>query len=774
MKSLDLIKKYPDIDPQILSQYKEPQKFIIFNDDQDLHKIKVDLPECPEYHKIDGFGLPAKEQKFQRPILPEKLVKLQKRCETLDEAFATIKSQKNYYKEEIKFIRKQWYRMLNGYWFFNHGVPTYIDGWHYMYVGWWEIDEGPPRYRSRDRLFFIFARFCYTTTMAYYQYRIFFKDKYLYFGTEQIAFTFCKQNEIPYDRVEVGEFFVDKKKRTCYGFIYGKYRREGATYKTECINYCIIIIHENAIGGIQSMSESHARDKVYINALLEPWKRLPFFFKPNYSGSTDPQSGLKFSPPPIRLSTKGSRITSPIGLQSIINYDKGTGAGYDGSKLLFHHHDEVGKLEEPLNLLKISRTVKQCLSLDKGLNIVGLGIKTTTVELMDPKKGGPLFKQYCEMCKYEIRDLNGQTESGFYILFIPTEDGIVEDEYGNSVIEDPTEPTYDRYGNEITEGGRTLIKSTRSLLISQQRYEELASEKRQFPNKFKELFTTAGTETGLPIGLVQFRLEELLFNNPTKVQGNFYWVEGKFGGRVEFEPDPLGKWFLSMRLKQSESNKRFWDSDLESWIPGNKNKFVLGIDPFRHKTTNDARKSKGAGATFYKHDSSVDPELDFKSWVYSNRFVCTYSNRTWDKYTFFEDMLMQAVYFGSGVYPEMNIGDIWDFFEDNHFGEYMIFKFIKKTQTESKTPGDQFGNNSKKDEMFTEYSTHLYRHCHREVHDELLTQIKDIQGVDDIRNKDLFAAGGWALIGAKSAYDYIEEPKEENDLKNYFPQYNRN
>ena len=687
MITLDLIKKYPDVDPQILSQYKEPEKFIIFNDDPDLFKHKVELPEPPEYHKIDGFGLSAKKQKFQRPVLPDKLAKLQQKFDTLDEVFEEIQNNRDYYKQEIKFIKKQWYRILNGYWFFNNGVPTYIDGWHYMYIAWWVIDEGPPRYRSRDRKFFIYARFCFTTTVAVYRFRVLVNGEFKYFGTEDMALTFCKQKEIPYEKIQKGIFFVDKKKRVCFGFVYGKYRREGATYKTECINYCIIIVTKNAIGGIQSMNEDHARDKVYINALIEPWKKLPFFFKPNYSGSTDPQSGLKFSPPAIRLSSKGSLLKSPTGLQSSINYDKGTGAAYDGSKLHFHHHDEVGKLEEPLNLLKISRTVKQCLALDKGINIIGLGIKTTTVELMDPKKGGPLFKQYCGMCKYEVRDLNGQTESGFYILFIPSEDGIVEDEFGNSVIEDPETDVYDRFGNLITEGGRTILNTTRSLLLAQGNFEELAAEKRQFPNRYRELFSVSGKISGLPIGKIEYRLEELTINNPQKVRGNLYWVDG-FGSDVEFEHDPLGKWYLSLRLKQSEKNKRYWDSDLESWVPGNKNKFVLGIDTFKYKDANQSRLSKGAGAVQYKHDSSVDPSPNPKEWKFSNRCILTYSKRTFDKLEFFEDMLKTAIHVGGGVYPELNISDIWDYFDEHGFSEYMIYRFDKKTGKESRTPGE--------------------------------------------------------------------------------------
>lgn len=774
MTTLDLIKKYPDVDPQILSQYKKPEKFIIFNDDTDLHKIKVDLPEPPEYHKIDGFGLPAKKQKFQRQVLPEKLSKLQRKFETLDEANNEIENNREYYKSEIKFIRKQWYRLLNGYWFFNNGVPTYIDGWHYFYITWWKIDIGYPEYRSRDRKFWIFARFCYKDTFALYHYRILHQGKFEYFATKDNAATFCRQWEIPFDRIQEGMFFIDKINRVCFGFIYPKYRREGATFKAGCLNYCITIVHQGTMGGIQSMTDDDAK-KVFRKAIISPWKKLPFFFKPKYEGSTDPKTELSFNPPATRLSSRGSKSVSEVGLESIINFAIADGSGYDGQKLCCHHRDEGGKLEHPIDIVDCHNITKECLSENMGQHITGLGIVTSTVGKMDLKKGGPRFKEFCNMSRYEIRDDNGQTITGYYVCFLPAEDGIVVDEYGNSVIEDPKEPVYDKNGRLITRGGRSILMNKRKLLIAQQNFEELAREKRKFPNKFSECFSSTGKESGLPIGKIEFRLEELAFNNPQKVRGNFYWVNGEFGGRVEFERDPLGKWYLSKRLLQSESNKKFWDDDMQSWVPGNKNKYVLGVDPFRFKVTNDARRSKGAGAVFYKHDASVDPSDNPKDWKYSNRCVCTYSFRTFDKITFFQDMLMMAIYFGAGVYPEINVPDIWDYFDEKGFTEYMIYKYDKRTGKQSKTPGEQFGNNSLKDEMMIEYANYYNNFISNDPHDEVMEQAKGLNGVDDIRNNDLFAAFGWALIGAKRAYDFIDEQDNENDdLADYFPQYKRN
>jgi hypothetical protein len=260
-----------------------------------------------------------------------------------------------------------------------------------------------------------------------------------------------------------------------------------------------------------------------------------------------------------------------------------------------------------------------------------------------------------------------------------------------------------------------------------------------------------------------------MFHNPTKVQGDFRW-EKDFGGPVEFTPNPLGKCFLSIRLKPGEKNKRYWDSKMMSWVPGNKNKFILGIDPFKHNTTKDSRRSEGGGAIYYKHDSSIDPNPDEVK--HSARFVCTYSNRTYDKEEFFVDMLMMAIHFGAGIFPEINIPEIWEWFDLKGYGAYLIYRWDYATGKQSITPGASFANNQYKDEMFVEYSTQAVRHINIEVHDELWDQAKRISGPKETHKWDLFTAGGWALIGAKQFAEEIHKfDDKKEDLSNYFHTY---
>jgi hypothetical protein len=67
----------------------------------------------------------------------------------------------DFYDERLEeFKRQEWDRRLNGFWYYNNGVPTYITGSHYMYMQWWSIDIGYPRFRQPDLEYFYFLQYC--------------------------------------------------------------------------------------------------------------------------------------------------------------------------------------------------------------------------------------------------------------------------------------------------------------------------------------------------------------------------------------------------------------------------------------------------------------------------------------------------------------------------------------------------------------------------------------------------------------------------------------
>jgi hypothetical protein len=746
--SIAILKKYhKTVDPQILAQYKSAPKSILVNtEDKDIDPIEVFLPDPPEYHLIEGFGLPAREQKWQVPKMPKRLKDLQSKYETLDEIWIELEDHKDIYEHEIKFIKKMWYYRLNGYWFFNNGVPTYIDGWHFFYIGFWNIDVGLPKYRDRDRRFFLFARKIYNETQS---------PKC---DTKGFA---IKDSFGKYEWIEFG-------RRLFYGFNYPKHRREGATYKAECINYEIISRTAGAFGGIQSMNDVQSR-KCFLRHLVGPWKKLPFFFKPNYEGSTSPKTELSFSPQAKRLSSRGALTTSELGLESGINYEMADPSAYDGDKLYFHHDDEVGKLKKGLSCWDRHTVVKECLVM--GSEIIGYTIKTSTVGEME-RGGGRMFKHQCFMSDYYQRNPNGQTRSGLAVLFIPAYDGLQGfiDEYGMSIIDTPTKQQAEYIGRNV--GAREYLLNRRKGFIDAGDQEGLSEEIRLYPMRFAECFRTAAKSSGFNMNKLENYIDDLSFKRGLTITGSFSWKDNKRDTEVILTEKINGKFILSHQLNISEANRKWWSEEEETWMPGNMNWGVAGGDPFKFNKTEGNRKSNGGGAVV-KKGRIKDGDFSMK-----RSFACTYSNRTFDKNEYGEDMLMMCVYYGVQMFPEISVPFLWDYFEERGYSGYLLYKVDPKTFEFSKTPGGSTSEKIKQD-IFTEFMTWIENEADIEKHIELLEECRDIEGPEDMTNYDLFTAGGYALLGTHGIYDKIAELEEqEYTLDSYvkkrkYPKYSK-
>lgn len=66
-----------------------------------------------------------------------------------------------FYDEQLEQYKKnQWLYRLNGFWFKNNGVDTYITGAHFLYMQWFSIDIGYPRFRIPDLEYFYFVQYC--------------------------------------------------------------------------------------------------------------------------------------------------------------------------------------------------------------------------------------------------------------------------------------------------------------------------------------------------------------------------------------------------------------------------------------------------------------------------------------------------------------------------------------------------------------------------------------------------------------------------------------
>lgn len=688
-----------------MQQKIKHDEHIIFNEDQDLKPIKVNLPSPPsDETKILGYNKPRKEQKFKRPQMPEKLFRLNiDKKKSNSEKIETLREDPEYYSEEIEFIQQEWERRINGVWYYINGKPTYIPGVYYFYLTSWYLERGYPDFRERDRKFFIFAEFC--------------------------------END-----------------KDCFGFIYPKHRREGATTKAACWNYEYVSRRRRVRGGIQSKTETDGA-MVFQRHLVPGWRKLPFWYKPVSEGSTNPKSELSFNAPAMRITRTNMGTDQMDDLESSIDFMSATEGAYDGSRLERYHGDEIGKVIG-VDVYKRHLIVRQCLS--QGMDIIGKAIYTSTSGEM--AKGGESFKKLIETSDYHMERANNRTVSGLYTLFIPATEGLTGavDEFGNSVIEDPTEPIFDAKGKEIKQGSLSYLLNERKQALEEEDYEKLNESTRQFPIRLRDCFKNSSDSENWDMKIIGDMSDKYQFGNDDAVRGNFVWKNGVQDTRVIFQPDQNGRFLVSYQFPRPELTNRSINYRGVK-MPGNSDLFRAGGDTFKFRTSG-GKKSLGGGACFMKRDYSIDPDTKpIEDWE-TNRFVCTYLHKPPTKDEYCEDMLMMSVYYGAQMVPEINVPAIWDHFERRGYAGYLYYALDKKTGKYKKNPGYNTGQ-TERETIYREYQQHIKYHGYRIFHDDLIKQLEEIG--DDMGDFDLFAAGGMIFLSLKDENDMYHSKTEE-------------
>ena len=266
-------------------------------------------------------------------------------------------------------------------------------------------------------------------------------------------------------------------------------------------------------------------------------------------------------------------------------------------------------------------------------------------------------------------------------------------------------------------------------------YEQL----REFPSKFRHAFLSAGKDSGFNLMVLSDRMAELDMHDELAPRiGNFKWTE-KFGGDVKFVDDPNGKWILS--YVPANPNNHVTKNGKKA--PANTHLFVSSADPFKFENTKGGKKSNGGGCVFLKHDNLLDPlSKETKLWS-TKRTVCTYNNRVDLKETYKEDMLMQSIYFGTKIFPENNVNDIYEYFKLHGFEEYLQYQIINGVREAN--PGF-FSSLEMKQRMFALVMDYIENHGMAERHREILQECYDIKGLEDMTNHDLFTAFGGCML----------------------------
>jgi len=321
-----------------------------------------------EYRGVYERSKNKDEQYWKRIQLPDWYLDTMKRWDEFDKKKKD--DEVEFYDERLEEYKKQeWDRRLNGFWYMNNGIPTFITGLHYLYLQWWPIDIGYPKFRMPDLEKFYFM-------------------------------DYCIQDPLCMGMLEV------TKRRFGKSFVAGLFVSEYIT-RTKMTN-----------GGIQSKTGSDAK-KFFAKTVVNPFRRLPKFFRPEYDMTlgVNPKTEMRFQKTNVR-GKKAEDSVDKDELGSIIDHQSADTVAYDGQKLHRYVADECGKTTE-VNVYDRHEVVRYCLLDDEG-KIIGKALYTTTVEKLTTEKDGvqDAFKLLWEESNQDKRQDNGTTSSGLYRFFM--------------------------------------------------------------------------------------------------------------------------------------------------------------------------------------------------------------------------------------------------------------------------------------------------------------------------------------------------------------------
>lgn len=755
-------------------------------EDEDIIPIYISTPTPPPLELIEGYGLNPDDQYWKRPEIPTAIKELEKRAfdlmfdvqkrnqqETVQgykvyfQFWDLLNQEQDKYKEEIKWIKHVWWHRLFGYWMYIDGEPCYLTGDYWDYLTFWYIKEAEtyPDFREEDRKKYIFSQYLETTTESFAEINA--------------------DNGRAIKNADGTYHMMDLGGRVFFGEMTPKFRRAGETqigcHKVWKGTSTML----SAFGTIISMGGENAETH-YYKKLIPAWNKYPMFLKPIWMGSKRPTS-IKLVEPPNNFQIEG--------LGSLISYTDSAGvSANDGDTLHFSLMDEEGKSK--VAIFERWNVNKMAMSRGGGTNIIGYSLHPSTVEAMD--EGGMEFYKMGQLsCFYERMPVTGQTYSGLARIFIPAYkklEGFI-DRWGHSVVDKPTERQIKFSPRAkfalMNAGAKEMLQSQLDALQAKgtpEALEAYRSRRRKFPMRWADCWLGSSGNVGYNMEVLDKRIAELnqlrsLGKLPTKA-GYFYREnrEDRFS-RVLWKTDPeIPKFNMSMDLPSNMTNRmtlsESWDYTRNVTVPSvapvDGFRFTLGADPYRNINKNDAknavkfggglstsRQSDGGLCMLWEYDENVDRGKPKSEWE-TDRVVLTYRYRpaTWNE--FLEDMIMAAQYYGAMIYPEYNVDAIVKEIIDAGFGGFLLFDLDIMTGRPKAMPGRYTDVNTWQ-EVMVDAKDYIEFHGHKENHDDLLSEFKNLKGIEDFTHKDLHAAFGMARLGSKSRYRQVISSANNDD-----------
>lgn len=529
-----------------------------------------------------------------------------------------------------EFLEKEVERRYKGFWFYNGDNLEYITGKHYMFLQYWTVEatkktDSGASVKLPSQPYFIDMQ----------------RDwHYAWYHVERDV--------------------------NCFGMIFTGRRRTAKSEMALSEGYWHTTESKSRKFYMQSKTDNDGL--ALMKRLVTAWQNMPYFLKPIDKGSSDVKRILEFREPTKRSSkTNQSKREYMDVLDSEIGCAPSTDTALDGRFVSRILNDEVFKT--PMHIADIKNRWeinKKCLI--DGSDIVGKAILTSTVEEVS---GDGLEHMIDLINESDLKSRNentGRTTSGLYNLFFPAYYGLSGNYKGK--------PLVDEWGYSDMELAREYLEAERSGLKGA----SLINEKRRNPFTLDEAFYL---DTNLEI----FNQECLrsadkynVLNGVYDVQvrkGNFYWVDGMRWGRVAWKDSESGRWLRFIDSPEENRNKyRIYGGQKE---PTGR-MFFSGCDPVDHGKVRD-----GKGSTAVSHVICLSsPHIGVKK----PTMACQYAYRHSDPNLFYEDMIMQNVYYNSMFLAENQKRGVISYFKDKGFERYCMYD-PTETDLKRKFRGDR-------------------------------------------------------------------------------------
>lgn len=582
----------------------------------DIYGTLVYLPDAPGDTLIEGFGLPIEEQFWKRKELPS----------FFDDIDYDKDGNAILNHEQQAFAQIEVFRCKNGFWFFNHGVPTFLTGKNYFYLQWWKLeDDVYPDYRDADRRYFAFLN-----------------------HWESVLW--------------------------CLGVGRGKKRREGASSQatSNLIYECIFFTSSNC--GLVSKTQADSRD-TFTDMAAFGYHQLPVFLKPRQLNRADSVTEFVFSAKIVKGEPSGRK-----GLRSKLNYRAPVENAYDRGRMTRILGDEGGKWPIDVKFSKFISKVSKTMV--KGAKRVGFCEAPSTVNEMT-KGGGAEYKVFWDGAN-QFKSGGKKTPNRFVTYFTPAYDnyeGFI-DKYGMSVIDAPSEEQYaflvkkwvvkdpitGETVSEISEediklGARAYILSRREGLVGDLLEEEI----RQNPCTVQEMFEAANTGCVFNSYNINQRKRELEENPIAKRKVIFYRDEKLNAAWRDINKSEEGfHWQFTWMPKPGEDNK--WVNKDGRRCPARTEDGAIAVDSYSNSQGGRKYGSKACALIGRKSDL-LDPQNTGKA-------VGMLYGRPAEKDMLHNQVLLAAEYFGYEIWYEHTADDYDGYFKDRartgYLGRYPL------------------------------------------------------------------------------------------------------